>query len=481
MQEQIEVEKNGVQELFLKSVEKQDFSEVMEQEYGSRVQATCFKIINAVNPALRAQYPCDSKIAVRSFLMDLQELLRAKPSEAKRIAFVLEDKKVIDFAVSELNQMLYLGEEEIKSVLYAMLSLYSPNISVNGLKKRKASHLLMVGDVGSAKTTINHLVRILAPKSIYASDWSKPTFVGIATREGIEEGVIDSVQDAVLIISEFGEVKIPYEKQFLDGDVITVFKGGNTKSIEPNTVLFASLNPENAFFQSQVGVLRGQIPKGEAELSRFDYIIPLMNSRQKNEDIIDRMDFFSGQTPADLMKLREQIQLLVTGMKQVKQVLLTPEQKQELKQAFKQQNKQLSGTRPLLLIPRDIEVLLRFCNTIACINGAGQQIVQATDEDVQEAVSVWDKIIDWRHALYTQENRQLPSLQDKVLAFFPLETIIRTKDLEKRVCGLNEGKQDKDRNGNPLGVCSRATLYRYLNKLEKEGKVEKASEGWKRV
>ena len=371
---------------------------------------------------------------------------------------------------NELNKKLEIGEENWRLLLYSLLSINAHKFYFNTLKARNTINIMLVGDISSGKSTALKIIEQIAPerngekvaKSI--TDFTEASFIGVADKEGINEGVADRMNNRVLLSKEFEEVEIPYLKEYLEGTKIEIYKGGHIKVIEPNTAFITAINPKSDWFVNQIK-LREQINYRDAELSRFDYLIPIKTSLLKNEKIIRDISLFEKKEDT-LDDISLEIATIFASMENIEAVKLSDEQKEMLKNAFMQHNKQLNDKREVLITIRDFENLARLVNTIVCTNALKRKIenntIYAENEDIEEAIELWEYNIATRETLYTKDNRsEIIDLSTKIL---------------RKITTYNNGKEVyvsdiKKVVVNGDGLCSQATFYRVLRKLIIDKKI----------
>jgi len=401
------------------------------------------------------------------FKEQLEKIRRVKRTNIEEIA-------------RKLNEVIFIGTDIWEMILYSILSVYAPEIPINAprdedetfsLNTRNAIHLLLMGDISSAKSKILKLVSLISPKATKINKFTEATFEGVATKEEIEEGVIDIANNGDLIIPEFDKIAREFTilREVMDCDWIEIGKRGKFKKLKINISIKAGGNPKNDFFLNQIN-LREQIPFSEGLLSRFDILIPLINTKEKNEYLLSKINIFGySPTKVNLKRINELLTTLSQGMKQIKRVVLTEGQKQRLKEVWLRNNKELEN-RPLLLL-RDLETLCRFVNVIAVSNFHKRKvkdgILYAKDEDIEKAISLWETLIDLRKHLYTSMSRMITTVKDKILiAIMELSKekgYTTTEELLKYV--VEEKK-----------LCSRATLYRKIDDLLLERKIMRDGE-----
>ena len=389
---------------------------------------------------------------------------------------------LIEETAKELNKLVEIGTSQWELLLYSAISNYCPEIPVSGIKKRCTMHAILYGDISTGKTTVLKILETVAPKALYYTSTTRASFEGLVGADGIEDGVMDRVKDGALLIPEYNSCNIPYLREFLDNDHIRFAKGGKEKEGKPNTVVITGTNPKSDWWLNNMK-LRAQIGEAEGDLSRFDVFLPMVVTKESNAKVVGDWKLFSNdKSEIDLDNIGGNLTDLSTDMAHIKGVNITPDQERTLKDTFMRHNKSLSGgPRPVLLVPRDMETLCRILNVVVISNFSNRKvndgIVSVRKEDVEKAVELFETLISYREEVYSKSTREIYSLDDKIL----LKIIeagggkeVKTVDVEKVVVREDDrGNQITDNDGNPLGLCSRATYYRVLKKLILEKHLKK--------
>ncbi len=329
-----------------------------------------------------------------------------------------------------LNVLVIVGVDVWELTLYCLMSPNAPRFLMNALDYRPNLHENLAGDISTAKSKILKISKLIAPKMLVVDDTTKATFEGVApTKSGgkIADGVLDWADDGVMIVEEFTNAfaRMPLFRRVMDGEFIQIFKKGSAKGKQANITMLTACNPSGDFFQEEI-TFRKQLPFKEGVLSRFDVLIPLTATQLKNELIIDKIDFFGTKVDGliDFDEVKNQLTTLAQGMKQIKFVLLTEEQKTRLRDIFKDHNdadrrKRIIKNRPLVIL-RDAETLARLVNVIATVNFSRRKIERgllfADDEDIDKAIQLWENLLNYRVQLYARGNRNLTTISEEFVA-----------------------------------------------------------------
>lgn len=355
----------------------------------------------------------------------------------------------------ELNQTVVLGEPAWRLILYSSLSPFAPKFLVSGVPTRAVLHTMLLGEVATAKSKVFGLIEALAPKSYSITRSTLPSLEGVATAGEIKEGVVDRANNGVLIIKEFREIDQSFLRELMDCSTIKIEKRGFVKEIDVNVALLVGVNPRDDFFKRGT-ILRQQVDFQEGLLRRFDVLIPLLSTTEKNAALLNMIELFGG-TPLT-NDCKEILATLATGMGEIKRVCLSDEYKERLKRAFIDLNTDLNGM-PLLTL-RDLETLCRLVNVVAAANfyerKVGMGVLMANDQDVEDAVSLWETLIDLRRKLYTSTERHITTIEDIISELLKRGEMTTTE--------LKDAIVER-------GLCSSRTVERKVNRLVEKGVI----------
>jgi DNA replicative helicase MCM subunit Mcm2 (Cdc46/Mcm family) len=314
---------------------------------------------------------------------------------------------------------------------------------------------MLVGDISTAKSKTMRILERISPKADWFTKITEATLEGVSTRGGIEDGIIDKANNGSLLFMDLTEQHISTIREIMDNDRLKIGKGGNEKEIDLDITIQVAENPKSDFFINET-LLREQISFTDGLLSRFDVLIPLTTTKEKNEMLLDKINLFGDtENNINLESIAQILKTKAVGMREVKEVVLTNEQKDMIKKIFLKHNIDLKN-RPLLVL-RDYETLARLVNVVVVSNFFNRKltegVIQAEDKDIEKAIMLWETLIDLRKTLFTKDNRiTIITIEDKILMEIArYGGKIDCVELEKAV--VNNG------------VCSRATFYRKIERL----------------
>ncbi len=386
----------------------------------------------------------------------------------------------IDTVASQLNTMVDIGNDVWKLVLYSALSAPAEKIQKNGRPMRSSLHTMLIGDISTAKSQVLNIVKDIQPNYAAPTSMTKASFIGAYDTEEkqFQEGIVDRIQDGNLIVEEFD--KIEYDdgqmRQVFDNSDIEDSKGQDTKYIpEIRTSVIAGANPKDDFFTTEEQALRGQIPFKEGELSRFDVLIPLVNTTEQMDKYVDDTTFFGGGEHVDMTEIRQMMNALNTKIQNVDTVEISPEQAQRLKNGYKELQEELDENdhRPTLLIMRDLETLQRLAYVIGCVYEPVEDgTIRISEGTVSKALSQFNTLIDLRKKLYVEEDRARLANTTKDEVYW--EAVKMTEDSDDNEVLKKELKERCIRKGI---VNSKQVCYSKIDELIKEERVVETKDG----
>lgn len=432
-------EASGYEEKDFETLLSKILDRCMEEEAYLEIVA---KVINEKYPGLASPFRSTptveemqdyEDILYRRRLFDVYSSIDSNIDEFQEELQQIEAAAKTDFEILArlFNELVIVGVDVWELTLYNLMSPYAPRFLINALDYRPNLHEKLIGDIGTGKSKVLKIAKKIAPKMVNVDKVTVPTLEGVApTRSGdeIAEGLIDWAMDAVMIVEEFTKAfsRMPLFRRIMDGEDISIHKKGSTKNRQLNTTMLTACNPMDDFFMEEVN-FRSQVPFKEGVLSRFDVVVPLTATQLKNELLADKLDIFGTkvETPIDFEEMKERLTVLAKGMKQIKIVILTEEQKQALRDAFKAQNaadrkRRTIKYRPLVIL-RDLETLARLVNVIATVNFSKHKVekgmLYASDNDIIKAIQLWENLLALRVQLYARSSRNLTTVSQDILAY----------------------------------------------------------------
>lgn len=230
----VEVLQKGVEEAELKSEDEEKIKEMAKDPWLTR------KIIQSIAPAIRGHEMVKEAIALQLFGCDLVEL-------------------------------------------------------TDGTRIRGDSHVLLVGDPGTAKSQLLKWVAEVAPRSVYTSG-KKTTGAGLtaaAVRDELmgggwtlEAGALVIADGGIASIDEFEKMDAEEAGALLESmeqQTISIAKAGIVATLNTRTAVLAATNPRSGRFDDRTPVPQ-QLAIDPVLLSRFDLIFIMQDKPSPEED-----------------------------------------------------------------------------------------------------------------------------------------------------------------------------------------------------
>lgn len=325
----------------------------------------------------------------------------------------------IDDVAQRLDGIVDIGVDVWKLIIYSMLSAPAPKFKIDDRWVRSSLHLLLIGEISTAKSKILGIINDISPKAEQVSDMTKASFIGAYSNKDdeIKPGVVDRIIGGNMLVEEYDKLDLDdgLMREVFDNGSISVSKAESVKRIdEVNTSIMAGANPKEDFF-IQGENMRNQIPFKEGELSRFDVTIPLVNTQDDMERIIDDMNLFGGSEGIEMEEIKNMMKALKDKLQTIEEINFEetegnkPSLETQIKEAFKSEQKTLeTKNRQELLISRDFETLVRLVYIIGAVHeDLEDKTVTITEDTVNKAISQFETLIGLRHRLYTGDDRQV--------------------------------------------------------------------------
>jgi replicative DNA helicase Mcm len=216
--------------------------------------------------------------------------------EEREIIELSKDPQIFEKITKSVVPSIF-GYDEIKQAISLQLFGGTPGKKlVDGGAIRSDTHILLIGDPGSAKTRILQAVSKLVPKGIYVSGKSVTGggLTAVAERDEFAEGgwtlkagalVLGS--GGIVAIDEFDKIDktdIAALHEAMESQTISVAKAGIIATFTARAAILAAANPKFGRFDLN------QYPSDQFDipptlLSRFDLIFPI---KDINDESLDR-------------------------------------------------------------------------------------------------------------------------------------------------------------------------------------------------
>lgn len=233
--------------------------------------------------------------------------------EEQRIRMFSRNPDLFPKLVRSIAPGIY-GEDIVKEALILQQFGGIRIIRAEGAHVRGDIHILFVGDPGTAKTQLLHIMSLIAPRGLRASGRAA-TAAGLTAAAIQNEGNRWVFEAGAMVLADCGHLCIDELDKMKKGDssamhpgmeqqVITLNKAGLTVTLHTRCSILAAANPEHGYFDVDEPLL-SQVKLPSSLLSRFDLIFPFIDSpkdESKNEGIARTiLSKFFGKEEVDLI------------------------------------------------------------------------------------------------------------------------------------------------------------------------------------
>ncbi|MDP2637037.1 MAG: minichromosome maintenance protein MCM, partial [bacterium] len=223
---------------------------------------------------------------------DFEELEVTK-EEAEQIKILSKDPALLDKIVKSVAPSIY-GYPKMKEAIVLQLFGGTPNkVLPDGKHIRADLHIILIGDPGTAKSTLMRYVGELAPKSIFVSGESSSSAGLTAAAEKdelggwtLKAGALVLASGGIVLIDEFDKMNkedMGSMHTALEQQTLNVAKAGIVAEFKTKTSVLAAANPKLGRFDPNQPVF-SQFDIKPPLLSRFDLIFTIKDILDENND-----------------------------------------------------------------------------------------------------------------------------------------------------------------------------------------------------
>lgn len=355
-----------------------------------------------------------------------------------------EKQQIINYSKSpRLHEMLrnsiapsVYGYENLKNTLVVQLFGSDTFTHMDGTFRRGDSHILIVGDPGTAKSVFLEATYLLAPRAIFI-EGPQATGAGLTTvavkddfGEGqwtIEAGALPQADLGMACIDEFEKMDSNDRAKIhraMEQQKVTATKAGLNVTLNARCSILAAANPQDQSF-TEYEPIAPQIDLPPTILSRFDYIFTLVDKPNAEKDmklakhiISSRIDpkSVAPEIPLDMFKkyiayAKDKHHPIIT--KKIKEK--TAEYYKELRQKYSKEDENLAET----ITPRQLETILRSAGANARLFLRDKILL----EDVEYAVKLMDGAYASRGLCQYATNQKNWPIKDETEAESSVEKI----------------------------------------------------------
>ncbi len=231
-----------------------------------------------------------------NFIEPIQETFEEvilTPEEEREIQTLAKDKRVFEKLIASVGPSI-LGHEDIKEALILQMMGGVKKIKIDNTIIRGDMHILLVGDPGSAKSTLLTFITKAAPKSRYVAGRSASAagITASVVRDeflkgwALEAGAIVLANKGILALDEMdkmSEEDTSALHEAMEQQQISVSKANIQAVLRAETTVLAAANPKLGRFDPYQP-LATQIALPPALINRFDLIFPVRDIPNKEKD-----------------------------------------------------------------------------------------------------------------------------------------------------------------------------------------------------
>lgn len=337
---------------------------------------------------------------------------------------LLENPEMLDIMVKYGDSLVKDVPDIWRVVLMAEASCFAPPIVQGERDIRPQTHVLIIGEYSTAKSSIYRLIMRMCPRALMPVDFTPVALMGSVRKDGMRvKGLAEEADRSIVIIDEFD--KILARSPTIDGILRTIMEeqrfyrktSYGTLSYITHPVILAGANPKEDVFRDEL-MLR-QVPFKYGLLSRFDYIRPLAYNTTKIIEIAEFMAKTCFRTTSsakseaktlsveDIKKTYYALMSTLNTMN-VHRVEADVALTMEISNKFAKLQKEVAGI-PLLSV-RDFMSAMRFFNASAVMHVRQRKvkdgILMAQEPDLKVALQILEATTRVREMLLTSVSRR---------------------------------------------------------------------------
>ncbi|MBI5635804.1 minichromosome maintenance protein MCM [Candidatus Micrarchaeota archaeon] len=331
--------------------------------------------------------------------------------EEEQLLRLSKDANLFDKIISSIAPSIY-GFTELKSAIALQLFGGTPSkVLPDGEKIRSDMHVLLIGDPGTAKSTILEYVNMLAPKSVLVSGGGTSAVGLTASAEKdeltggwtLKAGAMVLANGGMVLIDEFDKMREEDRgaiHQAMEQQKISVAKAGIVTEFQAKTSVLSAANPKLGRFDPNIPLAQ-QFNIAPALLSRFDLIFTIKDildeahDRKMAEHILTGHTYAASKNKEDSPKAItptiaiDFLRKYIAYARRKVSPELTPEAKTKIRDYYVELRKLGKKQDTFTLTPRQIEALVRISEA-----SAKMRLSQKVElVDAQRAVDMVDFVL----------------------------------------------------------------------------------------
>jgi len=353
------------------------------------------------------------------------EEVQITQEEEKKIRELATDPWIRERIILSIAPSIY-GHYEIKEAIALALFGGVPKIMEDGTRVRGDTHILIIGDPGTAKSQILQFASRVAPRSIYTTGKGSTTAGLTATvikdkdtgEYYLEAGALVLADGGVAVIDEIDKMRGEDRDalhEAMEQQTVSIAKAGIVAKLNARTTIISAGNPKFGRYIAERPI-SDNINLPPTILSRFDLIFILVDNPGEEDSnlanhVLESRDKKHKTSTEEATKTKERknssleefinkvhkenfepidIELLkkyiAYARKNITDITLEPEAKKLIHDFYVDMRRKSaeSPDSPIMITPRQLEALIRLSQAYAKMRLS----TIATKEDVERAINI---------------------------------------------------------------------------------------------
>ncbi|MBI5391862.1 minichromosome maintenance protein MCM [Candidatus Woesearchaeota archaeon] len=320
--------------------------------------------------------------------------------EEQQIIALAQDPKLFEKFTQAIAPSVY-GYEKIKEALVLQLVGAARRVKGDATVMRGDIHILLIGDPGSAKSTLLTFVAKAAPKARFVAGTSASgagLTASVVKDEflrgwALEAGAMVLANKGILCadeIDKMGEDDRAALHSAMEQQVVTISKANIQATLSAQTTMLAAANPKLGRFDPY-SPLASQIDLPPTLINRFDLIFPIRDIPNKEKDEKIALHVLETSHQTETYATEVSVEFLRKYVAYVKQKIFPTMTKQainEIKDFYvslrNSAQAEEGGVKPIPISARQLEALIRLSEASARLRLDNK----VTREDARRAIDL---------------------------------------------------------------------------------------------
>ncbi len=325
------------------------------------------------------------------------------PEEERQIREIASRDDAFDVVVNSIAPSIK-GQYHVKRAIAVALFSGGYMESPEGIPIRAESHVLLVGDPGTAKSQIREFLRKVIPRGIVTSAATSTGvgLVGATVRDPVtgewtvKAGALPKSDGGIAFIDEFAEMpgrERSAIREALEQGVVSISKGGVTITLPAKATVIAAMNPKHGRWNLDERLF-DQIDLDSPLLSRFDLIVPVIDEPDEKMDYEIAKHILSFMISGKKGKIKyiepELLKKYIAYARQNINPRLSDDAIEYLAKYYstmRKKSRKYNGFYEMPLGPRQLMAFYRIARSIARIYL--REVI--TVDDIKKAIEIWEE------------------------------------------------------------------------------------------